>query len=89
MEQAEEEKKTGERRRQELCSPSTNTKTVPPAEMDVLFQGEGVGWVFSGKKKKQVADYLGSASVSWSTMGVHQKPENSGYAHAQESKNIS
>lgn len=57
--------------------------------MDVLCQGEGAGWVFSGKKKKQLVDYLRSASVTWSTMEVYPKPENSGYARAQEGKNIS
>lgn len=90
MEQAEEEKKTGERRREELCSPSTNTKTVPPAERWMFFakEKELVG-CFQGRKKKQLVDYLRSASVTWSTMGVHQKPENSGYARAQEGKNIS
>lgn len=46
--------------------------------MDVLSQGEGAGWVFSGEEIKAACALLGifCLCVTWSTRWVHQKPNS-------------
>lgn len=46
--------------------------------MDVLFQGEGAGWAFSGERKKAASGLLGifCLCVTWNTRWVHQKPNS-------------